>query len=100
MIKAQLRIEQDFTMEDLLLELYGKSAEDIVLEIIRRSYTELLEKYGDIPTPIIEVSLMLVELSYKERSPVTSQNLYTVPYAADMKLKPYMKLSSDLAIRG
>lgn len=94
-IKAQLRIEQDFTLEDDILEMYGESAEDSVLDIIRRSYTEVMEKYGTVPTPLVHASLMLVDLSYKERGPVSSQNLYQVPYAVDFKLKPYMKLSDE-----
>ena len=94
-IKDQLRIEHDFTLEDDILEVYGESAEDSVLDIIRRSYTEVIETYGNVPTPLVHASLMLVDLSYKERGPVSSQNLYQVPYAVDFKLKPYMKLSDD-----
>jgi len=94
-IKAQLRIEQDFTLEDDILEMYGESAEDSVLDIIRRSYTEVLEKYGKVPIPLVHASLMLVDISYKERGPVSSQNLYQVPYAVDFKLKSYMKLSDE-----
>ena len=94
-IKAQLRIDPSFTLEDEILTMYGESAEDSVLDIIRRNYTEVMEKYGTVPTPLVHASLMLVDLSYKERGPVSSQNLYQVPYAIDMKLKPYMKLSDD-----
>lgn len=94
-IKAQLRIDPSFTLEDEILTMYGESAEDSVLDIIRRSYTEVMEKYGTVPTPLVHASLMLVDLSYKERGPVSSQNLYQVPYAIDMKLKPYMKLTVD-----
>ena len=94
-IKAQLRIDPSFTLEDEILTMYGESAEDSVLDIIRRSYTEVMEKYGTVPTPLVHASLMLVDISYKERGPVSSQNLYQVPYAVDFKLKPYMKLSDD-----
>lgn len=94
-IKDQLRIDPSFTLEDEILTMYGESAEDSVLDIIRRSYTEVMEKYGTVPTPLVHASLMLVDLSYKERDPVSSQNLYQVPYAIDMKLKPYMKLADD-----
>ena len=80
-IKAQLRIDPSFTLEDEILTMYGESAEDSVLDIIRRSYTEVMEKYGTVPTPLVHASLMLVDLSYKERGPVSSQNLYQVPYA-------------------
>lgn len=94
-IKAQCRIEPDFHDEDDILTMCGESAEDSVLDIIRRSYTEVMEKYGTVPTPLVHASLMLVDLSYKERGPVSSQNLYQVPYAVDFKLKPYMKLSDE-----
>lgn len=94
-IKAQLRIDPSFTLEDEILTMYGESAEDSVLDIIRRSYTDVMEKYGTVPTPLVHASLMLVDLSYKERGPVSSQNLYQVPYAVDFKLKPYMKLSDN-----
>jgi hypothetical protein len=36
-----------------------------------------------------------VEVSYTQRAPITQQNMYTVPYAFDMMVKPYMKLASD-----
>lgn len=94
-IKAQLRIDPNFTLEDELLEMYGTSAEDSLLNIIRRSYTELVETYGEVPTPLVHASLLLVDLSYKERCPVSSQNLYQVPYAFDRMVKPYMKLTGD-----
>ena len=96
-IKQHSRI--DFDCEDALLELYGESAEETVLDITRRTYDEIAEKWGTknkpIPAKIIHASLLLVELSYTQRSPVTQQNLYTVPYAFDMLIKPYMKLAND-----
>ena len=96
-IKQHSRI--DFDCEDALLELYGESAEDTVLDITRRTYDEIVEKWGTkekpIPAKIIHASLMLVDLSYQQRSPVTQQNLYTVPYAFDMLIKPYMKLADE-----
>ena len=92
-IKKHSRI--DFDCEDDLLELYGESAEDTVLNVIGRDYTGLIEHYGDVPKPLYVASLMLVEVSYTQRAPITQQNMYTVPYAFDMMVKPYMKLSSN-----
>ena len=96
-IKQHSRI--DFDCEDSLLELYGESAVETVLYITRRTYEEIAEKWGTekkpIPAKIIHASLLLVELSYMQRSPVTQQNLYTVPYAFDMLIKPYMKLADE-----
>ena len=92
-IKKHSRI--DFDCEDDLLELYGESAEDTVLNVIARSYTEVIEHYGEVPKPLFLAALMLVEVSYTQRAPITQQNMYTVPYAFDMMVKPYMKLASN-----
>ena len=92
-IKKHSRI--DFDCEDDLLELYGESAEDTVLNVIARSYTEVIEHYGEVPKPLFVAALMLVEVSYTQRAPITPQNMYTVLYSFDMMLKPYMNLASD-----
>lgn len=92
-IKKHSRI--DFDCEDDLLEEYGKDAEQAILNLIGRSYEELIETYGEVPHPLFVASLMLVEVSYTQRAPITQQNMYTVPYAFDMMVKPYMKLASD-----
>ena len=92
-IKQHSRI--DFDCEDSLLELYGESAEETVLDITRRTYEEIVEKWGTkdkpVPAKIIHASLLLVELSYNNRSTVSQQNLY-YNNTFDMLIKPYMKL--------
>ena len=92
-IKKHSRI--DFDCEDDLLELYGESSEDTVLNVIARRYTEVVEHYGEVPKPLFVAALMLVEVSYTQRAPITQQNIYTVPYTFDMMVKPYMKLASN-----
>lgn len=94
-IKAQCRIEQDFTLEDDILTEYGEDAEEMVLNDIRRSYTELLEIYGEVPRPLVVASLLLVAASYKIREPISAQNLYNVGYGYEKRVKPYMKLSGE-----
>ena len=91
-IKQQCRIEPDFTEEDEVLEMYGGSAEETVLNVLNRTYEDIVESYGKIPMPVVHASLMLVDLSYQNRSPISSQNMYQVPYTFDLLLKPYMKL--------
>jgi hypothetical protein len=93
-IRSHSRLLKDVE-EDDLLELYGESAEETVLNVIARSYTEVIEHYGEVPKPLFLAALMLVEVSYTQRAPITQQNMYTVPYAFDMMVKPYMKLASD-----
>jgi uncharacterized phage protein (predicted DNA packaging) len=92
-IKQQCRIEQDFTEEDSLLEMYGESAEEVLLNHLRRSYEDIMEVYGRIPAPLVLASLMLVDTSYTHRSPVSPQNMSIVPYAFDILVKPYMRLA-------
>jgi uncharacterized phage protein (predicted DNA packaging) len=92
-IKKHSRI--DFDCEDELLTLYGESAEDTVLNVIARDYTNVVETYGEVPKPLYVAALMLVEVSHTQRAPITQTNLYTVPYAFDMMVKPYMRLTSN-----
>ena len=93
-IKQQCRIEQDFTDEDDVLEDYGESAEETVLNTLNRTYEDIVEVYGKIPAPIRHASLMLVDVSYQHRNPVSGQNMYLVPYTFDLLLKPYMRLAT------
>ena len=97
-IKKHSRI--DYDCEDSLLEMYGESAEETVLNVIGRSYEELVEMFGmdkrPVPAPLVHASLLLVELSYTQRAPITQTNLYTVPYAFDLMVKPYMRLADKI----
>ena len=91
-IKQQCRIEPDFTEEDSLLEMYGESAEETVLNTCHRTITDIFEQYGMVPKALVQAGLMLVAQSYQHREPASPQNLYAVPYAFDLLLKPYIKL--------
>lgn len=89
-IKKHSRI--DFDCEDDLLEMYGDSAEDTVLNVCNRTYDDLVEVYGHIPAPLYHAALLLVDNSYQNRTPASPQQLYAVPYGFDLLVKPYMKL--------
>lgn len=92
-IKQQLRLDdqQAFDERDIL-EQYGESAEDTIFNILNRTMEDVIEQYGNIPAALRHATLMLVDNAYKERSPITPQNMSTVPYAFDMLVKPYMHL--------
>lgn len=92
-IKSQLRIEQDFDLENDKLTMYGDSAEAMVCEYTRRTYDDFIDNYGEIPAPIREASLLLVVASYEIGSPVSMQHMSPVGYGFDFKLKPYMRLA-------
>lgn len=93
-IKDQLRLDDDQAAQerDLLLE-YGEAAEETVLDLIRRPLDEVVCKYGKIPARLRRACLLLVDISYKERSPASSQNMSVVPYSFDLLIKPLMKLA-------
>lgn len=94
MIAQHSRIDdiRSGTAEASLLELYGESAEDTVLNYLNRSLEDIYETYGRLPAPIKQAALLLVDNSYEHRSPTTMQNLYRVDYSFDALLKPYMIL--------
>ena len=93
MIKAQLRLDDEqVKLEHDLLDMYGESAEDTVLNTLNRTLEDIIEQYGRVPKPIVHATLMLVDNAYKERSPISPQNMSVVPYAFDLMLKPYMRL--------
>lgn len=90
-VKAHSRI--DYNDEDALLELYINSAEETVMNYIDRTYEEMLKDYDGVPKPVRLAAMMLVDLSYQQRSPISTQNFSAVPYGFEMLLKPYMRLS-------
>lgn len=95
-IKKHSRI--DYDCEDALLELYGEAAEDTVMNIIGRDYDDIVENFGTdkhpVPAAIIQASLLLVDMSYAQRTPASQQQLFTVPYSFDLLIKPYMRLAT------
>lgn len=97
--KQQLRIDPDFTLEDQKIQRYIDSAEETILNVTGRTVDELkaMNKIDQtkIPSPIWEATVMLVDLSYQQSNPMSMQQLYLVPYSFDMKLKPYIKLTTE-----
>ena len=89
-IKAHSRICTD--CEDSLLELYCNAAEKHILHDCNRSYEDIIETYGEVPEDLMLAGLMLVDVSYQYRSPISATNLYAVPYTYDVLIKPYMVL--------
>lgn len=91
-IKKHSRIDLD--EEDDLLEMYGEAAEDTVLNLLNRSYEDVMETYGDVPKPLMQAALMLVDVGYNHRAPVSPSSINDVPYTFALLLKPYIRLVS------
>lgn len=97
LIKQQLRLDDgQAQMEEALLMMYGEAAEETVMNHLRRDYQNIMETYGIVPAPIIQAALMLVDVSYQHRSPVSPQNMSIVPYTFDILVKPYMRLANNV----
>lgn len=96
MIKAQLRLDDEQAADEQeLLEMYGDSAENALINLLHRSYTDIVEDYGEMPVVLVHAALMLVDVSYQHRSPDASQSITLVPYTFDLLIKPYMKLTTN-----
>lgn len=92
-IKQHSRI--DYDCEDTILELYANDAERTLLNLLNRTYPNILLEYGSMPEPLIHATLMLVEVSYQHRSPDSMTSLYLVPYTFDLIIKPYIRLHGE-----
>jgi len=79
--------------EDDVIDLYGTSAEDSVLDLLGCTLDELKAAHGgEVPAKVIHATLLLTDNFYQHRSPTEQVTLSTVPYGFDMMLKPYMIL--------
>ena len=99
-IKQQLRLDDEQAeMEHDLLELYGDAAEEVLASMLNRGKTvaammeSLTEDYGAVPSRAVQAALLLVDTSYRERSPVSTQSMAAVPYTFDLLIKPLMRLT-------
>jgi len=94
-LKAQMR--EDWDGEDELIRLYGEAAEDAVIGATRRTFEELVsigESEGSsFPSRLKVAVLMLAAHSHRNREPVAAVAQNAVPYALEMYIKPYVKLS-------
>lgn len=95
-VKQHLRLDTD--CEDSLLAMYADAAESTLANYLNRGKTaqemidSLTEEYGEIPAPIYQAALELVDASYQHRSPSSPTQMYYVPYGFDALIKPYMNL--------
>lgn len=94
-IKDQLRIERDNTSEDTVLTRYGATAEKFILRYIQRTEDELKamneEDPTQVPEDIVSATLMLCDLYYQYRGPISMQNLYLIDYGFDALVAPFRK---------
>ena len=91
-IRAHSRL--DFDCENNLVEVYGSSAEEVVLNILGRTLEDIREEFnGEVPANIIHAALLLTDFSYQHRTAAESIPLSAIPYGVDFLLLPYTKIS-------
>ena len=81
-IKAQARIEADFTDDDQYLMMLGKAAERRLLKDIQRTYDEVVAMEGEWPMDLTLAALLLTATWYKHREPEINHSMSVVPYTA------------------
>ena len=92
-IKAQLRLDDEqAALEEDLLTTYGEAAEDAVLNTIQRTYTELCDQHGSIPSSIAVATLLVVDDLYNHRGTTSNMDLKENP-AFRLLLSDYLKLT-------
>ena len=95
-IKDQLRLDDEQAEKEKdLLEMYGETAEDVILELCYRSYEDVMETYGGVPRPLRQAATMLVDHFYQHRGVASSQSLAPIPYNFDLLVKPFQRLTTD-----
>ena len=89
-LKKNARIDGD--EENEYLEECCITAEAIVLEILNRTFEDIVEKYGVVPPPVRHATLMLATYYYNNREPDKGANNALCPDNVEILLKPYMVL--------
>jgi hypothetical protein len=97
-IKRQSRI--DGNAEDAILTMYGQSAETTLAGYLgymddhnHPDVDSMLADFdNNLPKPLYQASLMLVDTWYQHRTPDAVQNMSVVPYSFDILVKQYVKL--------
>lgn len=95
-IKQHSRL--DYDCEDALIELYASAAEDAILAICRRTYENVIDEFGSVPTTIVEASLLLTDHLYENRTVASQNNISPVPYTFDLMVKEYVVLAGGKPI--
>ena len=93
MCRDHLRIEpEEFEEQKSIICHYAESAEDLVLCWIEKTYEEVVEEYGGVPSNLVQAALLVLTQSYEYRTNITPQQVYLLPIGNfDALCIPYMK---------
>jgi len=83
----------DFNCEDAEIEQMGRTAEQAILDLTRRTYENVIDTYGRIPDPIFNASLLLVQSLYKNRDAEEQRDSKEIAFGFSFMVKNYMYLA-------
>lgn len=92
-IKAQARIDPEYTAEDTLLTNYGNAAERKIFSDTGYTYEELLERGDDdnFPEDLVLAGLMLTATWYRYRENIENLSMSHVDYSYNWLISDYVK---------
>ena len=99
-IKKHLNIDDSFTGDDDYIEFLDTVAIGTIEKHIDISYNELLTKYGEIPTPILQAELLYIGNLYNSREAVTFGSANEIPFTYDYLLALYKDYSKKEEVGG
>jgi hypothetical protein len=83
----------DFNCEDAEIEQMGRTAEQAILDLTRRTYENVIDTYGRIPDPIFNASLLLVRSLYENRDAEEQRDSKEIAFGFSFMVKNYMYLA-------
>jgi hypothetical protein len=92
-IKAQARIDPEYTDEDTLLTNYANAAERKIFSDTGYSYEELLARGDDdnFPKELVQAGLMLTCTWYKYRENIEILSMSQVDYSYNWLISDYVR---------
>ena len=92
-VKAQLRLDDEQAeLERAIITTHAEAAEDAVLNVCKRTITDIFETYGQIPSGLVVAALLLTDDMYNHRGTISPTSVYHLP-TFDINVKPYMRLA-------
>lgn len=86
-LKTHLRIDDDLTAEDTLIEAYKGAAIAHIQNLTEQDFSTLM------PEPIKHAIKLLVGHWYKNREATTETKQQEIPHAVDALIQPYKKVT-------
>ena len=89
-LKRQLKIEEDYLDDDIILQFYLDVAEPAAINFLNYDTKSISGITGStMPMPVQQAILILASHLYINRTPVSFGQPYVIPYTLEWLLMPY-----------